>query len=79
MTGTNDANDDDQDGTARLQAEAVTGEGALDTLIARGNLTTLPLLSPPKSPIARAILKPGATLGICIGSTLAPGADRGTA
>ena len=42
MTATNDANDDDQDGTARPQAEAVTDEGALDKLMARGSPTAAP-------------------------------------
>ncbi len=39
MTATDDLNDD---GTARLQAEAVTDEGALDKLMAHGNITAAP-------------------------------------
>ena len=61
MTATDDANNEGPDGTARLQAEAVTDEGALDKLMARGNITSVPTavashitdwegLTPPRKP-----------------------------
>jgi hypothetical protein len=42
MTATDDGNNEGPDGTARLQAEAVTDEGALDKLMAHGNITAAP-------------------------------------
>jgi hypothetical protein len=42
MTATHDGNNEGPDATAQLQAEAVTDEGALDKLMARGNLTAAP-------------------------------------
>jgi hypothetical protein len=42
MTATDDGNSEGPDGTARLQAQAVTDEGALDKLMAHGNITAAP-------------------------------------
>ena len=42
MTATDDKDSDSADATARLQTEAVTNEGALDKLVARGNITSVP-------------------------------------
>jgi hypothetical protein len=42
MTATDDTNIDSADATIRLQAEALTDEGAFDKLMARGNITSVP-------------------------------------
>jgi hypothetical protein len=42
MTATDDENSDSADATARLEAEALTDEGAFDKLMARGNITAVP-------------------------------------
>lgn len=42
MTATDDTNIDSADATTRLQAEALTDEGAFDKLMARGNITSVP-------------------------------------